>query len=322
MRSGCHKLTPSAPQTSHLKNQKKKKAEEWITARRPTRPRPRISGPTPRPRGALADHPRRTIAFTEVGWFFRGGRGSGNSISVFCFSGVGSALTARAFFRRPWHLQVRAPHRRARFKCLPRRGFLDFSLESLDWMCRCRLSEEKVGVSPRGALTMAGKVGFFLVSGFFFSPLLSRALLPVFSPLFSLLRGALLTHPPRSQIFPPLRARSEKRRNRKNQASSSARGGTRRWTGGCSSQEATAPSRAGRRRAAALAPACCLRRRCMRSTTARPRPSTAAGPRTTLTPRRGSTTSTRSGSTRGKGNGEVFFLGWGERKGEALHRPG
>ena len=179
-------------------------------------------------------------------------------------------------------------------------------------MCRCRLSEENVGRFTSGALTVAGKVGVFLVSGFFFSPLLSRALLPVFSPLLSLLRGALLTHPPRSQIFPPLRARSEKQRNRKKQASSSARGGNLRWTGGCSSQEATAPSRAGRRRAAALALACCLRRRRMHSTTARPRPSTAAGPRTTRTPRHGSTTSTRSGSTRGKGNGEVFFLG-GER---------
>jgi len=70
-------------------------------------------------------------------------------------------------------------------------------------MCRCRLSEENVGRFTSGALTVAGKVGFFLVSGFFFSTLLSRALLPVFSPLFSLLRGALLTHPPRSQISPP-----------------------------------------------------------------------------------------------------------------------
>ena len=160
-------------------------------------------------------------------------------------------MTACAFFRRPWHLQARAPHRRARFKCLPRRRFLEFSLESLDSMCRCRLSEENVGRFTSGALTVAGKVGVFLVSGFFFSPLLSRALLPVFSPLLSLLRGALLTHPPRSQIFPPLRARSEKQRNRKKQASSSARGGNLRWTGGCSSQEATAPSRAGRRRALA-----------------------------------------------------------------------
>ena len=118
--------------------------------RRPTRPRPRISGPTPRPRGALADLPRRTIAFTEVGWFFRGGRGSGIRSAFFVFgrrSAFGS--TACAFFRRPWHLQARAPHRRARFKCLLRRRFLEFSLESLDSMCRCRLSEENVGVSPR-----------------------------------------------------------------------------------------------------------------------------------------------------------------------------
>ena len=51
-----------------FREEKKEKARgKWITARRPTRPPLRTSGPTPRPRGALAGHPRRTIACIEVG---------------------------------------------------------------------------------------------------------------------------------------------------------------------------------------------------------------------------------------------------------------